>query len=140
MRKRFLPLGFVAAILITLCSGVAFASEARASKTLTRYNAIALSGDNKGEIKISYDVMASGEADRVGVSSIEIYEEDDTYVTTITGTLANGLLRANAGRHISTYTYKGTSGVTYYAKVTVYAKIGSDSDSRTVETNTATAP
>ena len=87
-----------------------------------------------------HDVMASGKADEVGVSSIKIYKSNGSYVTTITGTTNNGLLDTNVGTHRSTYTYEGTSGVSYYAEVTVYAKIGSDSDSRTVKTGTAKAP
>ena len=140
MRKRFLPLGLIAAMLIILCGGTALASETRASKTLSRYSAIALSGDNEGEFKITYDVLASGIADEVGVSSIKIYKSNGSYVTTITGTTGNGMLRTEASRHSATYTYEGTSGVSYYAEVTVYAKIGSDSDSRTVKTGTAKAP
>ncbi len=93
MRKRFLPLGLIAAMLIILCGGTALASETRASKTLSRYSAIALSGDNEGEFKITYDVLASGIADEVGVSSIKIYKSNGSYVTTITGTTGNGMLR-----------------------------------------------
>ena len=140
MKKRFLSLGLVLTLMLTLCGGMALAAEPRASLTLSCYTAGVSKGDNKGEIDISYDVKASQKADEVGVTSIEIYESDGTYVTTITGTVANGLLRTNATRHISTYTYEGTSGVTYYAEVTVYAKVGSDSDSRTVTTPTVTAP
>ena len=53
---------------------------------------------------------------------------------------SNGLVRSNASRHRSTYTYTGTSGTSYYAEVTVFAKIGSDYDSRTVTTATVKAP
>lgn len=140
MRKRILSLGLILTLMLTLCGGMALAAEPRASSTLTYYPVIILAGDNEGEIKISYDVMANTKADKVGVSSIKIYKSDGTYVTTITGTTGNGLLRTNASRHSSTYTYEGTSGVTYYAEVTVYAKIGSNSDSRTVTTDTVTAP
>lgn len=140
MRKRLLPLGFMVAIIITLCGSTALAVEDRASTTLSRYPIAVFEGDNKGEIKIGYDVMASGIADEVGVSSIKIYKSNGSYVTTITGTTGNGLLRTDASRHSSTYVYEGTSGVTYYAVVTVYAKIGSDSDSKTVTTSSIKAP
>lgn len=140
MRKRILSLGLILALMLTLCGGMALAAEPRASSTLTYYPVGVSKGANEGEIKISYDVMANTDADEVGVTSIKIYKSDGTYVTTITGTVANGLLRTNAFSHRSSYIYEGTSGVTYYAEVTVYAKIGSNSDSRTVTTPTVTAP
>lgn len=140
MRKRALSLGLVLTMLLTLCGGMALAAEPRASLTLSYYPVIILAGDNEGEIKISYDVLASGKADEVGVASIKIYRSSGSYVTTIIGTLENGLIRTNAGRHSSTYIYEGTSGVTYYAEVTVFAKIGTDFDSRVVTTPTITAP
>lgn len=140
MKKRFLSLGLVLTLMLTLCGGMALAAEPRASLTLSRYPIAVSKGENEGEIKILYDVMASREADEVGVSSIEIYESDGTYVTTITGTTGNGLIDTNTTRHRSSYIYKGTSGVTYYAEVTVFATVGSDSDSRTVTTPTVTAP
>lgn len=140
MRKRILSLGLIMIMALTFCGGMALAAEPRASSTLTYYPVGVSKGEDEGEVDISYDVMANKKADEVGVSLIKIYKSDGTYVTTITGTVANGLLRTNAFSHRSTYTYKGTSGVTYYAEVTVYAKIGSDSDSRTVTTPTVTAP
>lgn len=140
MKKRFLSLGLILTLILTLCGGMALAAEPRASLTLSHYPVGVSKGEDEGEIDISYDVMASQKADEVGVSSIKIYKSDGTYVTTITGTVANGLIRTNAGSHRSTYTYEGTSGVTYYAEVTVFATVGSDSDSRTVTTPTVTAP
>lgn len=140
MRKRILSLGLILTMVLTLCGGMALAVETRASSTLTYYPVGVSKGENEGEVDISYDVLANKKADEVGVSSIKIYKLDGTYVTTVTGTVTNGLLRTNATRHSSTYTYKGTSGVTYYAEVTVYAKIGSDSDSRTVTTPSVKAP
>lgn len=140
MRKRTLSLGLVLTMMLTLCGGMALAAETRASPTLTYYPVGVSEGENKGEIDISYDVMANQEADEVGIASIKIYRSSGSYVTTITGTLENGLIRTHAGSHRSTYTYKGTSGLTYYAEVTVFAKIGTDFDSRVVTTPTITAP
>lgn len=140
MRKRTLSLGLVLTMMLTLCGGMAFAAEPRGSSTLFYYPVGVATGDNKGEIDICYDVMANQEADEVGIASIKIYRSSGSYVTTITGTLENGLIRTHAGSHRSTYTYKGTSGVTYYAEVTVFAKIGTDFDSRVVTTPTITAP
>lgn len=140
MRKRFLSLGLVLTLMLTLCSGMALAAESRASLTLSRYPVGVSKGENAGEIRISYDVMASQEADELGVASIKIYRSSGSYVTTIIGTIENGLICTNEGSHRSSYIYEGTSGVTYYAEVTVFAKIGTDFDSRVVTTPTITAP
>ena len=140
MKKRFLSFVLAVICMSSFCAGAAFATESRASTTLTNFPVSLVKGDKTGEIKIFYDVQAKQIADSVGVSSIEIYKSDGTYVTTITGSTSNGLIRSSASRHRSTYTYTGTSGTSYYAEVTVFAKIGSDYDSRTVTTATVKAP
>ena len=139
MKKRVFPFILVIVCLFSVC-GSALALEIRASSTLMSYPVSASRGSSSGEIKISYDIQANNFADSLGISSIEIYKSDGTYVTTITGSTSNGLVRSNASRHRSTYTYTGTSGTSYYAEVTVVAKIGSDYDSRTVTTATVKAP
>lgn len=140
MKKRFLSFVLAVICMSSFCVGAAFATESRASTTLTNFPVSLVKGDKTGEIKIFYDVQAKQIADSVGVSSIEIYKSDGTYVTTITGSTSNGLVRNSVSRHRSTYTYTGTSGTSYYAEVTVFAKIGSDYDSRTVTTAAVKAP
>lgn len=140
MKKRLFSLGFVVVFMLSMCCVNANAIETRASTTLSLFTASTSKGDNKGEVKINYDVQASKMADEVGISTIEIYESDGSYVTTITGTTRNGLIRTGTTRHKSTYVYKGTSGVSYYAVVTGYATVGSDSDDRTVTTGSIKAP
>lgn len=140
MKKRILSLGFAVVFALSLCCGVASAAGTRASITLWLYSASSAKGSSAGEIDIKYDVQASKMADKVGISSIKIYTSDDTYVTTITGSTGNGLIATNTDRHQSTYTYKGASGISYYAVVTVFAAVGPDSDSRVVQTATVKAP
>lgn len=140
MKKRFLPLFLVVMLALSLCCVTALAVESYASITLGGMTVTAASGSKQGEIKISYDVKASGIADKVGISSIKIYKSNGAYVTTISGSTENGLIRTNAIRHKSSYIYNGTSGTSYYAVVTVFADIGSDSDSIEVTTSTAKAP
>lgn len=139
-KKRFLSIMLVLSLLLSICSVTATAVEPRASTTLLCYTAKVTQGTSAGEVEISYDVEANKRASQVGVSSIEIYKADDTYVTTITGTVDNDLIRENASRHRSSYIYTGQSGVYYYAVVTVTATIGSDTDSRDFTTSTVQAP
>lgn len=128
MKKRILSFGVMAALVLSLCGGAAFAAV-EASTTISLYTASASRGSN-GELKIFYDVQACGIASKVGISSIVIYKGDGAYVTTITGTTGNGLIIPDATRHRSTYIYEGDADTTYYAVVTGFATIGSDFDSK----------
>ena len=114
--------------------------DPRASRTLSEYNAGLRAGSSSGEIRISYDVSATNIANSIGVLSIAVYKSDGSYVATITGTTGNGLVINSGSTHDGVYTYKGVSGVSYYTKVTVFATIGSTTDSRTVTTSTVKAP
>lgn len=141
--KRIVTFTLALTMLLTCCLGVASATntaDTRASLTISAYSASLRAGTNRGEIKISYDVNASKIADSVGVSSIVIYKSDGSRVTTITGSKSNGLICASDFGHDGVYSYTATSGASYYAKVTVFATIGSVSDSRTVTTSTVKAP
>lgn len=140
IKKRIFSGVVVLSFLMSMLCMTASAVEPRASATLLCYNAIATQGSGAGEVKITYDVQANTKASQVGVSSIKIYKADDTYVTTITGTVANGLIRENASRHRSSYIYTGKSGTYYYAVVTFTATIGSNTDSRDFTTSTVQAP
>lgn len=140
MKNRIFSFIFAIVLTFTTCIGITYASEYRASTTLSSYNVGTMPGDNSGEIKITYDVCANIPADRVGVSSIVVYQSNGVKVATITGTIDNGLLRSDAVRHKSSYVYTGTSGTSYYASVTVYAKIGDNVDSKKVVTTSSKAP
>lgn len=112
----------------------------RASPTLSSYGVVLTKGSSGGKVIITYDVLANSVAESLGVSSIVIYKSSGDYVTTIYPTTLNGLKTSNAMWHRSSYTYSGTSGVSYYAMVTVFATINGVTDSRTVKTNTVAAP
>ncbi len=154
--RRILAMGMVTATVFGSCIAPAGAIEVKenheipmvmaADNETTLYGSLCISGYNaslkvgtgKGAVKISYTVTSSKPAKTIGVSKIEIYKSNGTKVTTITGTVANGLLRESAGTKTGTYTYRGTSGESYYAKVTLYVACESGSDSRTVTTKTVT--
>ncbi len=140
--KRTFTFALALTMVLTCCSGAALAAtfSPQASLTLSSYEVMIKAGSKSGEIRINYDVTASKLADSLGVSSIEIYKSNGSYVTTITGTTSNGLVRNDSGSHMGVYSYIGTSGVSYYAKVTIFATVGSVSDSRTITTSTVKAP
>lgn len=129
-------------VLIFSCCGSALAVDddmLRSSYTLTAHRAYVTTGSNTGEIKINYEVGASKLSSPIGVSSIVIYKADKSYVTTIRGSTSNGLMVNSDTKKSGSYTYKGTSGVSYYAVVTMSATAGSEYDSETVTTGTARA-
>lgn len=140
MKKRIFSFALIVSLVLSLCGGAALAVEPRASETIWMFVLAAAKGDNAGEFKIKYDVKANEPASRVGISSIVIYKGDSSYVTTITGSVSNGLIITNEQRHNSSYIYEGTPGESYYAIVTCTATIGSKTDSRTLTTNTVTTP
>lgn len=114
--------------------------DVKSSIFLSSYEAKLLQGKSSCEIDIQYNAQSSRKADLIGVSSIQIYKSNGEYVTTITGTTKNGLISVDSNFCDGTYTKALTSGVSYYAKVTVFAEIGSSRDSRTITTNTVKAP
>lgn len=141
--KRIISIVLALVVVFICCSGIAMAAESssmRASLVLISYTAGLTSGDNPREICIDYNIKSNGSASSIGVESIEIYRENGSYVTTITGTTSNGLIRTNSSIHKGTYDYTLSSGVSYYAEVTVFAKVGTEYDSRTITTSTVTAP
>ncbi len=142
MKRKLLSLVLVAALVLSVLGPAAYALDTRASDTLDYYDVTISKGSKSGEVDISFTVAAASIADSVGVSSIKIYRSNGggAYVTTIRGTLDNGLLASGSSRHSATYTYDGVSGISYYAVVTVTATIGGVTDSRTVTTSTVQAP
>lgn len=145
MKRSKTCCAFIALLLtiVTLYNGVAFAAPAKiaqSSTTLSAYNVMLKQGNSSGKLKVTYDVTAKNYASSLGVSSIIIYQADGTYVTTITGTVSNGLIKSNSIRHQSSYNYSCTAGEAYYAVVTIFATINGVSDSRDITTDTVIAP
>lgn len=129
-------------LLLTATCQMASATEnsTHASLYLDNYVAFLYQGARgTGIIDIEFDVTATRISDYVGVSQIEIYESDDTYVTTIDGSVDNGLLREDASIIAGNYYYTGTIGKSYYAVLTMYAERDGGSDSKLFTTNTVTA-
>lgn len=129
---------FVTLVALLFCNSSAFASNLQpyASLTLSRYFAEATSGENRGEIIIGFEVKSSKSSASLGVENIDFYTRDGAYVTSVSGTTGNGLVRSDSNIHTSNFSYDLPSGNFYYAEVTVFARVGSEYDSRTVTTST----
>ena len=140
--KRFAVTLLALALAVTCAFGVAIAAtesgiSPRASLTITSTSVASYTGDNKGEVDFDYIIIPTRSADKLGVSSIVIHKPDGSTVT-ITGITSNGLVGSGI-IHAGTYTYKGVAGQSYYADITLFSTIGSNSDSRTITTQSAIA-
>lgn len=141
--KRILTMPLALLMVISCCLTMASAADnalPRASLTLSGYAATMKAGSTSGELRISYDVAATMLANEVGVSEIKIYKANGAYVTSITGSTSNGLIRTSYNAHKGTYSYYGTPGTYYYAVVTVFAETATAYDSRTITTVAVKAP
>ena len=137
--KQLFSSTLVVVMVIVCCYGSVSALEApdtRASLTLSSYNVGLTAGDSAGMISISYDVQSNKLASSIGVETVDIYKADGSYVTSITGSTSNGLIETNSDICKSYYDCQLTSGIFYYANVKVFAKVGSEYDSRVITTST----
>lgn len=138
MKNRALCFILVMALALAMC-GTCLATT-QASTTLFAYEVLAYTGDNSGELDIDYDIRANKTATSVGISALEIYKANGTYVTTIYGNTTNKLMANNTVMNVNTYTYHGDPNTRYYAIATVEATISTNYDSRSVMTNSAVTP
>ena len=135
--KRILSTFIATVLLITCCIGTSLAAsevDTYASLTLSYYYAEMFNG-GKGTASIDFYVSSNKFVDEIGVDSIKIYESDGDYVKTISGTISNGLIGLDSYEHGDFYDVSLSPG-SYYAKVTVFATLGSVTDSRTITTST----
>lgn len=105
------------------------------SDYLSSYNAFAQKGSSSGKMDVTFVVRSPILATKIGVKQIEICKASGAHVTTIYGSTSNGLQAANTTIHGATYTFTGTPGTEYIAKVTIYAADSNGSDSRLIITS-----
>lgn len=102
-----------------------------------RYAACSATGN--GKVKVAFDLFGTGVMSMIGATTINVYKSNGTCVATYTYYNYSSMMGYNKEYHSSSITYYGTSGQSYYATVTVYARNSTGSDSRTITTNTVTA-
>lgn len=130
------------ALAVTGCFGTALADEGImpiASPTISSSLITLKPWTHTGEIKLGYSISPVGDADKVGVSSIDFYRESGHWAGGVLGTTDNGLVGSGLA-HVGDYYFTGTSGERYYAVVTIFATIDDVTDSKTFVTDTVTAP
>ena len=139
--KRSLAILLALALALSCCVGFAIAADDEitpyASLTIFKTTAGSYTGENKGEVDFDFGIYATAPADLLGACSIVIHKPDGT-TESVVGTVQNGMI-GSGSVHAGTYTYKGIPGQPYYAEITLFATIGSNSDSRTITTKSANA-
>lgn len=140
MKRKLAIISIVLAFILAV-SPMASALETRASEYFFNYSA-RLHAKGNGKLELTYSVTGTGgDMDKIGVSSVTIYEEDGTYVDSI-GYLEDGyenLMAYDTWYINDSITFQGVPGVTYYARLVFYIVKGDGSDARYYWTNTVTA-
>ncbi len=140
MTRRVLSILLAIALMLTTALP-GLAVEPRASEYIDTYMAVLNSGTESGVMRLSYCVMsAKSDITRIGVYKYILYKSDGSYVRTVYGTVANGLLRTSGMSVNTSVSISGTSGESYYAVVTLIVGDANGSDTRTVTTATVVCP
>lgn len=133
--KRFGAFMLCLLLIALLCCSVA---SARASDYLMTYSASLFTGRTSGELRLDFNVSAKVDSTGIGISQIDVYKEDGTYVKSIFGSERNGLVTTGY-HHMYSYYFNATAGEEYYTKVHIFAEDSTGGDARVYTTNSATA-
>lgn len=102
--------------------GAALAATRRSSDLIFNYTVTSEAGDD-GKVYFTAEASAYGTVDRLGFSTIYIYDAAGNIVKTVSSRYAS-----NTWSHSYTASYDGTPGEDYRAYVCYYAKDGSAVD------------
>lgn len=132
-------------LLIVFILGMCIPSSnatARASDYINHTYTDLFAGEESGELEVDFSISAVKNPTLLGVYKIAFYKSDGTYVTSVWGTVINGLLSNSGSRYYgSTYIFdRAESGVSYYAVVTFMAKDSKGGDTFEMETSVVKAP
>lgn len=117
-------------------------ASARASEYINETYTYLYAGEGSGELDVEFFIHATKTPTLLGVNKIKFYKSNGDYVTTVWGTVIDGLLSNDGSRFYgNTYTFdRAESGVSYYAVVTFMAKDSNGGDTFEMETNVVKAP
>lgn len=140
--KRIKTFFFAFLLAVFCCQGSALAArnstvQPYASLYLADYYASLSYDSEAGEVCVNYSVCANKNAASIGVEYIKLYTSSGRYLTTITGSSANGLIITDIDSYTGSYRYQTTADVEYYAKVKVFARAGTGYDSHILTPSTS---
>ena len=120
----------------TVCCNVA---TARASNYLKMYGATLITGENRGEVELNWNVSAKTRITSIGISQIKLFDKDGKLVKTIYGSPSNGLVFSTGLSHYGIFAIPATAGKEYYTEITFFAENDSGRGTGSYTTNTAMA-
>ena len=127
MNKKFFRLIAVALAMSIVLSVPAFAVT-RASDQIRRYD-ITVTKASSGKIAIDFSVDGTSRMDRIGASSIIVYENGAVVASYDADDTGMSVRRSTY--HAHTIYFNGTAGTRYQVEVTVFAEDADGTDYRT---------
>jgi len=127
------------AFLFTVCVLIAqltVFAYAKASDYIVAY-AASTTANTSNRITVSFNVTANGPMDKIGATTIYLYEKNGnttTLVATFTEKTNTSMTSTNKTNYGSSVTYQGQAGRIYHAVVHVYAGKDGKGDTRTKTT------
>jgi len=131
MKKRMKHTLVVMMVLAVMLNTVVFALEDASAYIAGKGGGITALGG--GNMRITFDVTATGMMDTLGASSIHIHRDsDDELMGTIryTDPGFSNMMTTNNYSYVSSVNWQGVSGETYYAVITFYAQNDTGDDYR----------
>lgn len=112
-----------------------------------RSNAYVASFDNEvtaigdGKIKIEFETRGTGTMDKIGASTIKVYDQDGWVYSFFMSNSAytSQMIGTKSTHFYGSVIYQGVEGNTYHATVTHYAAKGSGSGTENLTSNSAVA-
>jgi hypothetical protein len=97
-----------------------------------------MSTSNNGNVTVAFSITGTGTMTEIGATRIEIFE-NDRLVAVFLNTSTSGMMASNKTSHAGTITYRGVTGRSYRATVSLRATNDNGTDSRARQTNTVVA-
>ena len=128
----------VAMACVMVLGSTVLAAE-RASNYIS-YKGGGITATGSGNMRISFNVIATGMMDELGAYSVNIYNDDDVWqeVFYYTDPGCSDMMTTNDYSWDGEVYWEGVSGERYYAVITFYAKNSSGDDYRSYTTSTVT--
>lgn len=142
--KKILKITVSLVLAVGLLSSFVYvnAISTRSSLYISDYKASISAGRN-GTISISAEVNGNGYLDKIGVSSITVYESRDGKSYTKYGTFSSddypSMMGSGSSYDKTAYEFTGTVGYTYKATVYCYGENDSGHDTKLYYTDSVTA-
>jgi hypothetical protein len=111
--------------------------DERASQFISRQH-VRINADGGGRISVWFEITGTRTMDRIGATSVEIFEWDGSSWRTVR-TVSAGLLGSNTSFHSGSVVHQGVAGRSYFARVNLVAEVGGQGDSRLRQTDSIVA-